>query len=398
MAPLKILICGGGCAGPVLAFWLARCGHHVIVVERFPALRATGAQIDLRAQGIEVARRMGLLDEIRSKRVHEEGFRVVNANGKVKATVRANTSGQGAQSVTSEYEIMRGDLVRIFYEAMKDNVEYRFGTTVDRFEESDDHVVAYFSDGTSDSFDLLVGADGQGSRVRHGILSANAPDPYWRRGMHMAYWFIPRMETDESFFTAYHAPGGRVIVRRSHSPTQAQVYFMLRDGSKEVSDLSKVPVEKQKEFWAGRYCDAGWEVKRFIEGMWETENFYSHENLQVRTDTWFRGRVVLLGDAAHCPAVFTGMGTTGSLVGAYVLAGEINRHPGDVAKALKSYEETLRPFVNEIQKTGPSFLIRWLMPETRWGISVLRAVATVLCFFRIPDLLSRLGGENRGEL
>ena len=54
---LRVLICGGGCAGPALAFWLARSGHRVVVVERFPALRATGAQVDLRGQGIGAASR-----------------------------------------------------------------------------------------------------------------------------------------------------------------------------------------------------------------------------------------------------------------------------------------------------------------------------------------------------
>ena len=65
MAPLKILICGGGISGPALAFWLSRAGHCVVIVERFPALRATGAQIDLRAQGIQVVKRMGLEQSIR---------------------------------------------------------------------------------------------------------------------------------------------------------------------------------------------------------------------------------------------------------------------------------------------------------------------------------------------
>ena len=40
---LNILVCGGGCADPSLAFWLARAGHRVTVIERFPALRASGA-------------------------------------------------------------------------------------------------------------------------------------------------------------------------------------------------------------------------------------------------------------------------------------------------------------------------------------------------------------------
>ncbi|PWY69073.1 monooxygenase [Aspergillus heteromorphus CBS 117.55] len=396
MAPLKTLICGGGCAGPALAFWLARIGHRVVVVERFPALRATGAQIDLRAQGIEVAKRMGLLDAIRRKRVHEEGFCLVDSDGRVKATVKPNTSGHGAQSVTSEYEIMRGDLVRILHDATKDDVEYRFGKTVDRYEQVDNRVVAHFSDGSSDTFDLLVGADGQGSRIRGGILPADAPDPYWRMGMHMAYWFIPRTETDANFFTWYHAPGGRLVIRRSHSPTQSQAYFVLRDNSEDLSHLFKASVEKQKEFWTQRYRDAGWEVDRFIEGMQHADNFYSHENLQVRIDTWSKGRVVLLGDAAHCPAVFTGMGTTGSLVGAYVLAGELSRYPHDIAKALENYDTTLRPFVKEIQKTGPSWLMRLGIPETKWGISVLRAVATMLCVLRVPDLIARFSGEDRG--
>lgn len=57
------------------------------VVERFPALRATGAQIDLRAQGIEVARRMGLLEAIRNIRVDEAGVSFVDSQGRVKGTV-----------------------------------------------------------------------------------------------------------------------------------------------------------------------------------------------------------------------------------------------------------------------------------------------------------------------
>jgi 2-polyprenyl-6-methoxyphenol hydroxylase-like FAD-dependent oxidoreductase len=166
MAPLKVLICGGGCGGPALAYWLTRSGHQVTVVERFPALRATGAQIDLRAQGIEVVKRMGLLNAIRSKVVDEEGISFVDSQNRTKATIMANKSGKGAQSFTSEYEIMRGDLVRILYDATKDNVDYIFGITVERFEQYDDRVEVHFSDGQTGTYDLLVGADGQGSRIR----------------------------------------------------------------------------------------------------------------------------------------------------------------------------------------------------------------------------------------
>lgn len=395
MAPLKVLICGGGCAGPVLAFWLARSGHQVVVVERFPALRATGAQIDLRGQGIEVAKRMGLLDTIRSKLVDESGVSMVDSQGNVQVTIMANKSGKGAQSLTSEFEIMRGDLVRILYEATKNDVHYIFGRTVESFEQDEKQVTAHFSDGTSDTFDLLVGADGQGSRIRGAILPSGAPEPYRKLGVHMAYWFIPRTEDDTNIRRSYLSPGGRMIMRRSHSPTESQVYFFLRDDSTELSSIPRASIEQQKAFWTQRFRDAGWQTDRFLKCMEDTTNWYCQEVVQVCTNTWHKGRVVLLGDAAHCPSPFSGMGTTTSLVGAYVLAGEINQNPENLPQAFANYDKILRPYIDEIQQVKPA-LIRMAIPETWWGIAILHLIAKVLCFFRIPDLVSRFSKEDNG--
>ncbi|KAI6089754.1 FAD/NAD(P)-binding domain-containing protein [Hypoxylon rubiginosum] len=396
MAPLKILICGGGIAGPALAFWLARSGHHVVIVERFPALRATGAQIDLREQGIQVVKAMGLLETIRSKLVDEAGMSLVDSQGKVLATIMANTSGKGAQSLTSEFELMRGDLVRMLYEQTKDsdNVEYVFGKTVESFEQDETCVRARFSDGSSDIYDMLVGADGQGSRVRKAILSSEE-DPVRKMGIHMAYWFVPRTEDDDNIRRTYNAPGGRMVFRRTHSPTETQVYFILRDASPELSSVPRSSVAQQKMFWAQRFRDAGWQMDRFIAGMQTTSNWFCQEVVQIRTSTWHRGRVVLLGDAAHCPSPFSGMGTTGALIGAYVLAGEISRSPDDLARAFASYDAALRPFVDEIQNVKP-FLLRLGIPETWWGIMILHAIYRVVCFLRIPDLISRFSSEEKG--
>lgn len=397
MPSLKVLICGGGCAGPALAYWLAKTGHNVTIVERFPALRATGAQIDLRGQGIEVVKRMGLNDIIRSKLVDEEGTAFVDLNGNISGTVLANKSGKGAQTLTSEYEIMRGDLIRIFYDATRHNVKYIFGTTVENFEQSDDRsVTVRFSDGSSDTYDLLIAADGQGSRIRKAILPPNSPEPYRKLGMHMAYWFIPRDGTDGNLSMSYISPGGRMIKRRSHNETETQVYFFLMDDSSELSDIHRAAVETQKEFWTRKFKDAGWQASRFLEGMKTTDNWYCQEVVQVQTNTWYKGRVALLGDASSCPSPFSGMGTSASLIGAYILAGEINRHADDLPRALANYDETFRPFVNEVQDINIS-LMKLAVPKSRWGITILHLIAWLACFLRIPELSSRFSKERDGE-
>ncbi|MEV0263266.1 FAD-dependent monooxygenase [Streptomyces sp. NPDC050617] len=393
--PLRVLVAGGGIAGQALAFWLTRGGHEVTVVERFPALRATGAQVDLRGQGIEAVERMGLLDAVRDKLVDEPGVAFVDSRGRAKAKIMANTSGKGRQTLTSEYEIMRGDLVRILHEASKDDAEYVFDVSVDGFTQDEQKVTAHFSDGSSGEYDLLVGADGQGSRIRRSILPEGF-DPYRRLGIHMAYWFIPRTASDGNIRDTYMVPGGRQIMRRSHNPTETQVYFVMREESEEASAIHREPVERQREFWARRFSDAGWQVERFIDGMRTSPFFYSQEVVQVRTRTWSKGRVVLAGDAAHCASPYSGMGISGGLVGAYVLAGEINRHPDDLPTALANYDSVLRPFVDEIQGAVNPRLLRLAMPVTQGAISAFQNTTALACFLHIPDLAARFAKEDRG--
>ncbi|MEU6480979.1 FAD-dependent monooxygenase [Streptomyces sp. NPDC047017] len=393
--PLRVLVAGGGIAGQALAFWLTRGGHRVTVAERFPALRATGAQVDLRGQGIEAVARMGLLDAVRGKLVDEAGVAFVDARGRAKATIMANTSGRGRQTLTSEYEIMRGDLVRVLHDASKDDTEYVFGVSVDGFEQDEQKVVPHFSDGSTGEFDLLIGADGQGSRIRRALLPAGF-DPYRRLGIHMAYWFVPRTASDSTIRDTYMVPGGRQIMRRSHNPTETQVYFVLREESAEATAIHREPVERQREFWAGRFRDAGWQTERFVDGMRTSPFFYSQEIVQVRTGTWSKGRVVLAGDAAHCASPYSGMGVSGGLVGAHVLAGEINRHPGDLPTALANYDRVLRPFADAIQRGVNPRLLRLGLPMTRRAIDAFQAATALACFLRVPDLAARFSKEDRG--
>ncbi|EGE07992.1 oxidoreductase [Trichophyton equinum CBS 127.97] len=388
MAPLKVLICGGGCAGPALAYLLASCGHKVTIIERFHALRASGAQIDLRAQGIEVVRRIGLLGAIRNRSVDEIGVSFVNSQDKVQGTILANKTGKGAQYLTSDYEIMRGDLVRLLYDATKEDVKYMFGVTVESFEQDENTVSVQFSDGSTDTFGLVVGADGQGSRIRKAILPPGSPDPYWRIGAMLAYWFIPRAESDTNISVAYHSSGGRVLFRRSYTSTDSQAYIVLRDSSEDIRRIPKAPMEQQKRFLSQKFHNAGWQADRFLRGLETTKSFYCEEALQVRTDTWHKGRVVLVGDAGYCPSPFTGLGTTVALVGAYVLAGEINQNTDNLPKALANYDKKLRPFVNNVQELNRG-LMPYYLPHSQWGVTVFHFFVWLICILRIPELMTR---------
>jgi 2-polyprenyl-6-methoxyphenol hydroxylase-like FAD-dependent oxidoreductase len=212
----------------------------------------------------------------------------------------------------------------------------------------------------------------------------------------MAYWFIDRIPTDGCLRETYNARDGRMIMRRSHNPTETQVYFMLRDGSSEASEVHERPVEQQKAFWARKFRDAGWQAERFLEGMRNAEFFYSQEAVQVRIDKWFKGRMVLVGDAAHCASPFSGMGVSGSLVGAYVLAGEITRHGNNLTAALETYESVMRPFVKEIQTVKP-FLLRIGIPTSQWQIELLHSVTAWACRWKLLDLVASFAKDRGGD-
>src|SRR5262245_28576574 len=128
---MRILIGGAGIAGLATAYWLCPGGPEVTVGGPARALRATGAQIGPRRQGIGAGGSLGPLAEGRAIRVDEPGVAFVDKDGKRRGVVMANTSGKGRQTMTSEYELMRGDLVRVLHDAVKGDVDFRFGVGVE---------------------------------------------------------------------------------------------------------------------------------------------------------------------------------------------------------------------------------------------------------------------------
>lgn len=400
MVQLKILICGGGIAGNALAFWLSKLGHHVTVIERFPILRTTGLQIDLRGHGIEVMKRMGLEKDFRSKSVQEQGLSIVDGSGRQWAYFPANRSGEGLQSFTTDFEIMRGDLCRLLHDATGDRVKYVFGTTIEDFTEDDSAVEVRFSDGKTERFDLLIGADGQGSRTRRMMLGPGVQDPFYPLGVYTAYFTIPQpiQEGERYDATMYMAPGGRMLFTRRHNPHTVQGYVTCVTDSERLKNCPKGDVDEEKSALAELFRGARWKKDRMMKAMKDADDFYCERLGVVKLDTWSSGRVALLGDAAYFPSATTGMGTTSALVGAYILAGEIGKHCGrlegestksGIASALKAYEQKFRPFMDQVQK-GLIESNPWRkLPSTPFFITLIHLVLAVVSFLRL-DVIGRL--------
>ncbi|ROV98447.1 hypothetical protein VPNG_08523 [Cytospora leucostoma] len=409
---LKVLICGGGIAGNALAFWLTKLGHNVTVLERHPGLRATGLQLDLRGPGIDVMKRMGLEQAFRAKRTPEEGMQMVDSTGRQRAWFPATKPKDGEkQGFTTEYEIMRGDICRILHDAavsnttragVKASARYIFGTAVESFVQNADAVDVRFEDGTSGSFDILVGADGQWSRTRRMML-ADGPEPikaggsdglYQIPGLYFAYFTMQRpiQEGEGYIATSYLAPKRRGIMTRRHSPTEMQVMLSCRNDSELMRNIPRGDINAEKEAMANIFEGAGWQTDEIVEAMKKAPDFYCERLGLVKLSPWSRGRVALVGDAAHCPTVLTGMGTTSAMVGAYILAGEIERHVGrhtggrqrldGIATALESYEAKFRPFMDQVQKgVLENSEKQWMMAETASQVSFMNWMMGVASFF-----------------
>ncbi len=411
MAPLKVLISGAGIAGPGLVIWLVRLNCDITVVERHAVLRATGQQVDFRGQGVPLMRKMGIEAAVLENICHEPGMHLLDHRGRSKAYFAANKTGTGRQTATSEYEIMRGDLVRILYDATKDmsGVKYVFGVHIESFTQDEGtpggKVHVTFSDGKNEDFDLLIGADGIGSSTRKLMLEPSFPDPRHDLGVHMAFYTIPSSKEDWDALTVCHVPGGRMILTRKDRPEYLRVYLSVRGGCEALDAADKSgDLEAQKRAWAERFKGTeGAQASRFLKSLLESpeaDDLYTQHMNQIRLPegAWSKGRVILLGDAAFCPTPWGGgLGTTAALVGAYVLAGEVARQCREtegavqedgLARAAQNYEHIMRPFVTEIQNASPTF-IKFAHPTSRWGIWILHTLLGLVALFRIDQLISR---------
>ncbi|KAF1936490.1 FAD/NAD(P)-binding domain-containing protein [Clathrospora elynae] len=409
---MHVLISGSGIAGPTIAYWLSRPSqttrHTITILEKAPTLLPYGQNVDIQGSAITAIKKMGLMDQIRLLNTTETGTQFVDSVGRSFSAFPIK-DGATTASLSSEYEILRGDLAKILYEATKShyNITYLFGSTIrEVISNDDDGVKVELSNGKVRNYDLLVAADGQWSKPRRTLFLSEDVEigHQGMYAMYAMYFTVPRQSTDNSFWKIIIGLGSRTISTRPdpHGTVRAIFTLMPRTLIRECAwqAASKEGRQAQEKRLRKEFADVGWQARRLLNAMEQAPDFYFHPIQQIKMRRWSQARVVCLGDAAYCPTPLTGMGTSLAIIGAYMLAGELSSlkngdHP---STALEAYERKFRPFVEKSQKI-PSFVPGIMHPATAWKRWMLHAFLRALPWFvALPWMAGRMGdAESRND-
>ncbi|EME43084.1 hypothetical protein DOTSEDRAFT_72460 [Dothistroma septosporum NZE10] len=413
MAPFNILINGCSVAGPALAIFLlmtplpADQRPRITILERSPALRTNGQNVDIRGTGVTIIRKLGLEPVIRASSTGEEGVQWVDGKNQVWACFAVDKSGK-TQGPTADIEIMRGRLAEIMYDRSKQQsaevqqsggagIQYIFGDYLDSIDQHGDRVNVHFAKSDEHrSYDLVVGADGLQSSTRKLMWGADGESDRMKQlDAFGAFFSMPPGETDTMWRRWYHAPGRRGIMVRpdKHRGKSTVLMTIVNDKDERLSEVSRQGSFAQKALMKEYFEGCGWESERMLKEMDATDDFYYDIIAQVHMQKWSKGRVVLLGDAGYCASPFSGMGTTLALNGAYNLAGALAKHPFNHEAAFAEYDMTMRPIVDKAQKLVPG-MPHILHPETAWGLWLTLVIGYILTWTNLQKLIFMLKGPS----
>ena len=339
---MDVLISGASMAGLSAAYWFARLGHRVTVVERADGLRPGGAPIDVRGRALGTAQRMGILAKIAEQKVSiVEPAPVLDGTGAQVATLDLRWF---ANETDDDVEITRDRLNRILRDAVPEGVEFRFRASIASIADGPDGVDVAFMDGRRVRYDLVVGADGLHSNVRR--LAFGPEKDYVR---HFGYYVaLVDLPADRTWHRAMlNVPGLTLVVRDAGDGPQG----MMLAASPEI-DYDYRDLDAQRGL-IDRFLSriGAWQVPAMRAAFTDpaARGFYFDSVSQTHMPGWINGNVAVIGDAGHCAALLSGMGTTLAMVSAEILANAWTEHGGDMAAASPAHHERLRPYVEQCQ-------------------------------------------------
>ncbi|MEV7285009.1 NAD(P)/FAD-dependent oxidoreductase [Streptomyces sp. NPDC093252] len=332
----RILVIGGGIAGTASALALRKAGFEVAVYEAHPdGVEDIGAFLTLASNGMRALAAIDATAAVTAIGFPLTSIRLLDASG---AEAAHAPMGEAAVPELNFRCLRRGDLnAALRAEAARRGVPVRHGARLVGVEDGPDGVTARFADGSADTGDLLLGADGLNSTVRALIAPGVRP----------------------------RYAGQRVFYGRTTdaAPIGASDCITMVRGSAAAFGCAVSP--EGESFWFARIADepltAG-EIALGTAGRWRDllvpllraddgpgADIVAATGARLMVTNamelplgmdWRSGRVLLLGDAAHAASPATGQGASMALEDAVVLAKALRDLPG-TASALDRYE-TLR--------------------------------------------------------
>lgn len=310
--PLDILIVGGGIAGCSAAIALTEAGHRVRIVEKEDAWRFQSSGIFVYANGLESLRELGLLDEILAAGFPVPGGRNAYYDHLGREIVETAYPSADEGRIPAILGIKRAEMHRVMSGRVATlGVPVDLGTVVTGLDKDGDGIAATLSDGTSARFDLVIGADGVRSATRR-MIGIEAAPRYTGFGVWRAVHRRPPDLTDKIMMMG---PGKRFGIM----PISDDLLYTFGTVA-EPKDRRYDP-----EGWASemrrKFAEFEGPVAPFLAELNpKTEVLFTAVEEVVLPLPWHRGRVLLIGDAAHASTPFMGQGGAMAMQDAVVLA------------------------------------------------------------------------------